>query len=285
MKKVMVILVALMITVACGGSNTKTQPAVNKAPKVDVKTTLEQSFQNNFQMRGIQNVSATVTVVEEIKEVSGFYFVQVDINDSGKGRKAKQYVISDGTRILPDVVNLTDGSSLLKDLTFKHENYSVDVSNLTLIGGNKDAKNIIVKVSDFQCPFCTKANDDLKKQLAGKSDYALYMLHMPLRIHNQARLRAQILEAGLQLGHNFTNDLYHTTLDDKAIIEDFAKKSGDADKFKSLVKSPEIAAKIQAHEKQAMDMGLSSTPVLFVNGKKIGGFNPALVAKSIQNIQ
>lgn len=289
MKRVLSLLAIVLLLISCGGNNTNVKSASENSKaaitKVDIKSELEKSFIANFEKRNIKNVEAIVTVIEELDTIKGFYFVQLDINDKNNNRKSKQFVISDGVRILPDVINLRDGSSLLKDLTFKNENYKIETSGLTLIGGDKNSKNIIVKISDFECPFCQKANDDLKKQLEGKTDYALYMMHLPLRIHKQAILRAKILEVGITMGKNFTNDLYHVRKSDTDLIAEFAERSGDTDKFKKLLESKDIMEKIKRHEKQANDLGISSTPVIFVNGKKINGFNPALVTKSIKDFK
>jgi protein-disulfide isomerase len=251
-----------------------------------IQKKLETTFKQNFSKRGLKGVYAKVTVLEELKEIKGFYFIKVDINDTKKNQKVRQFIISNGTILLPDAIDLSKSSSLLRDLTFKYDVYKVDTKNLTLIKGDKNAKNIIIKVGDFQCPFCQKAHDELEKILKGKKNYAVYMMHLPLKIHNQAILRAKIFEAGKKMGKNFESDLYHIKgMNDQQVIDMFAKKSGNSKKFKKLLNSPEIMNKIKSNEKQAIKLGLSSTPVIFINGKKINGFSPALMKKAVKTIK
>jgi glutaredoxin len=246
---------------------------------------LEKVFNENFKKRKLTDVTAKVSVLQELDSPKGFYFVKVKIDDKKNNRQVTQYVISDGNYLLPDVIDLKKGSSLLKDLTFKYEVYDVDTKNLSLIGGKKDAKNVIVKVSDFQCPFCNKGAKYLKKKLEGRDDYALYMLNLPLAMHNQSMLRAKVLEAGLKMGKNFSEDLYDVNKSDEELIKYFAEKTGDPEKFKELVNSKEIEDRVKAQMKQAEKLGISSTPVFFINGKKIPGFNPQLIDKAINNFK
>ena len=112
--------------------------------------------------------------------------------------------------------------------------------------------------------------------LADKSDYALYIMHMPIpSLHPNAELMAKIFEAGMQMGKNFKNDLFELDtpklLEEKAkeyikanniteftqadidkiialfqedLINMFASKTIDAQKFKELVASKAIEEKI-----------------------------------------
>ncbi len=251
----------------------------------EVAKKLEKVFNDNFKKRKLEDVTAKVIILEELKNPTGFYFIKVKIDDKKNNRKASQYVISNGDYLLPDIIDLKKGSSLLKDLSFKYDVYDVDTKGLSLIGGKEGAKNIIIKVSDFQCPFCNKAAKYLEKKLEGRDDYALYMLNLPLAMHNQAMLRAKILEAGLKMGKNFAHELYDVNKSDEELIKYFGEKTGDVEKFKELVNSKEIEDKIKAQMKKANELEISSTPVFFINGKKISGYNPPLIDKAINNFK
>ncbi len=253
--------------------------------KQRVVQALEKTFNDTFKMRKMQDVTAKVTVLEELKKPAGFYFLKVKIDDKKNNRKVTQYVISDGTYLLPDIVDLKKHSSLLKDLTYKYDVYDIDTKGLSFVGGNKDAKNIIIKVSDFQCPFCKKAAADLEKKLKGRNDYALYMMNFPLAMHKQAMLRAKILEAGLKMNKNFLYELFKVNKSDDELIKYFGEKTGDLAKFKEILNSKEIEDRIKAQMKKASDLGISSTPVFFINGRKIMGFNPPQIDKAIANFK
>jgi glutaredoxin len=279
MKRFLCLLIVALFLIPMGVT-----AATNKNPELSHK--IESFFKSSLQKRGLQGVEIKATVLEKIKGLDGFYFVRIDIDDKPRNKKVNQFIITDGERLLPDVINLQKGTSLLKDLTFKYETYNVDTKGLTIIKGNKSAKNVIIKVGDFECPFCQKAHDDLEKLLKGKKDYVVYQMHLPLKFHKQAILRAKIFEAGKMMGKNFENELYHVKgLSDDKLVEKFAKKSGNPAKFKKLLESKEIMNKIQSQSQRASALGLSATPVLFINGKKIVGYNPPMMKKAIDSFK
>ncbi|MCB4204233.1 thioredoxin domain-containing protein [Deferribacterales bacterium Es71-Z0220] len=249
-----------------------------------VEDTLKSALLDNFKKRGLNDIELTITNLKPIDSLKGFYFFKVDINDKARNRKAKQYIISDGQYLLPDVINIKEGSSLIKDYAFEYDIEKVDLSRLTFVKGDKNSKNIIVDASDFQCPFCRKAHSYLNEKLQGKKDYALYMLHVPLSIHDKAVLYAKIFEAGIKLNKDFADELYSGKYDkmtDEDIINKFAELSGKTEEFKKLVNDKTIEDRVKANEEYAQSLGISSTPVLFFNGRKVEGFNTQLIDKGI----
>jgi predicted DsbA family dithiol-disulfide isomerase len=111
------------------------------------------------------------------------------------------------------------------------------------------------------------------------------MLHVPLSIHDKALLYAKIFEAGIKLNKNFADELYSGKYDkmaDEEIINKFAEMSGKAEEFKKLVNDKTIEDRVKANEEYAQSLGISSTPVLFFNGRKVEGFNTQLIDKGIK---
>lgn len=247
-----------------------------------IEKTLEKNLLSNFEKRGLKNVTVDISIIKEVDEIKGYYLVKAVITDKQNNQKVDQYLVSNGNILLPDIVDISKGSSILKEMVFMYDIVNIDVSNLTLIHGNKNAKNIIVKVSDFECPYCRKANEYLISKLNGKKDVAVYLIHFPLSIHKKAMLYAKILEAGLKLGKNFTTELYsgkYDAMNDKQIIETFGNMTGKKPEFEKLLESKEIADKIKQHMELANKYGINSTPVIFINGRKVEGYNTQLIDK------
>jgi predicted DsbA family dithiol-disulfide isomerase len=124
----------------------------------------------------------------------------------------------------------------------------------------------------------------LEEKLKNVKDYAFYMLHVPLSIHDKAVLYAKIFEAGLKLNKNFADELYSGKYDNmqtEEIIAKFAEMSGNPDKFKKLVDDKFIEDKIKSEEAYAQSLGIQSTPVLFFNGRKVEGYNTQLIDKGL----
>ncbi|MGA1863232.1 thioredoxin domain-containing protein [Deferribacter thermophilus] len=254
----------------------------------DVKTELIENIKSNFQKRGLKDVKLNVTVLKKLDKPNGYYFLKVNIMDKKNNREATQYIISDGKLLIPDIVELKTGKSLIKELTFNYDTVNIPIKNLTLIQGNKNAKHIIIKISDFECPFCRKAYEFLEPKIKDRKDIAFYMLHYPLPIHKKAVIFAKVFEAGITMGYNFTSELYSGKYDKKSeneIIDEFAKKTNDPAKFKQLVNSKEIIDKIEYHKKLAEKYGFRATPVLIFDGKKVEGFDPKMIEKGLKSFK
>ncbi len=125
---------------------------------------------------------------------------------------------------------------------------------------------------------------------------------------------AQIFEAGMQMGFNFKNELFEsdyikvieskiedlqeagTQLNQETlavlidevnnqIISDFAAKTDNPDKFKSLVLSDEIKTKVDETKELAENLNISATPAFYINGKTISGYNERLILKALDDIK
>jgi len=249
----------------------------------NVDNTLEKNLLANFEKRGLKNVSVDATPIKEIDEMKGFYLFKVVITDKKNNKKVTQFLISNGNMLLPDIVDISKGSSLLQEMVFMYDITNIDTSKLTIFYGNKNAKNVIVKISDFECPFCRKANEYLENKLkSNKNDVAVFMLNYPLSIHKKAMLYAKIFESGMKFGKNFLDELYsgkYDGMDDQKIIETFANMSGKKIEFEKLINSKEIADRIKMQMEYAEKLGVNSTPVIFINGRKIEGYNTQLIDK------
>ncbi|MEC9492661.1 DsbA family protein [Flexistipes sp.] len=250
-----------------------------------LKNTIENNFSENLQKRGMSGIKLDVEILKQLEMLDGFYFVKVNINDEARGKKATDYIITNGTYLLPDVINISEGKSLKSNMAFLYDTYDVPTKGLSLIYGSRDAKNVIVDISDFQCPYCRKAHDYIKEKVKGMDDVAIYVAHMPLKIHDKAVIYAKIFEAGKIMGKNFSDELYSGKYDSMTkdkIIETFAEKSGDKKRFKKLLDSEQVQQKLNRGKEIARKMGVNSTPVLFFNGRKVEGYNTDLMDKGLE---
>ena len=69
------------------------------------------------------------------------------------------------------------------------------------------------------------------------------------------------------------------------IINDFAAKTDNPDKFKSLVLSDEIKTKVDETKELAENLNISATPAFYINGKAISGYNERLILKALDDIK
>jgi len=148
-----------------------------------------------------------------------------------------------------------------------------------------EKKNLLIEYSDFQCPACKNAHNILKTiEASSSADFeitkkvSLVFRHMPLyQIHDKAYLSAYAAEAAGKQDKFwemadllFTNNKWETSKNPK---EDFIGLASqlklDLDKFKNDLDSLEVKNKVAEDLKEAEQMGISSTPTFFLNGKKL----------------
>ncbi len=285
---------------------------VTGCKSADLKV-LEKNLQAGFAQTG-QDIKVQVIELKNLKDIlPGFAFVEIKIYNNNNLVNTERF-ITNGRYFAKDIIDSKTLSSLKDELDFEFAKVeTIDTSKLTLASGNKDAKNVIVEITDFQCPYCKKANALFKEKLADKSDYALYIVHLPLDMHPNAQIMAQIFEAGMQMGFNFKNELFEadyikvieskiedlqagTQLNQETlavlidevnnqIINDFAAKTDNPDKFKSLVLSDEIKTKVDETKELAENLNISATPAFYINGKAISGYNERLILKALDDIK
>lgn len=250
------------------------------------KDAFAKSIGETFKKRG-QDVNIQVDVLKKMTAPAGYFFLKLTFKDKTSGKAVgEQFMFSDGTFVVQDFLEANSMDSLGKSLAFEYTpKVNIDLSKLSPVLGKPGAKNVIVEVTDFQCPFCIQANDYLHKKLKDRTDTVLYIMHLPLRqIHPKADILAKVFEAGLLMNQNFVNDLYDKAngdLTEAQIIEKYAKKTNNPATFKNHVASKAVADKVKASEEQSLALGVRATPAMFINGKLISGLDIPLIEKAI----
>jgi protein-disulfide isomerase len=153
--------------------------------------------------------------------------------------------------------------------------------------GNAPAKGAstalvtIIEFSDFQCPYCGRAQSTLKQvldQYPGK--VRLVWKNQPLSFHPNAMPAAEAAMAAFEQG----NDKFwamHDRLFAKqqelspAYYEQVAKEIGlDVAKWKAAVDSHKGQGVIQADMSAGSAVGANGTPTFFINGRRLVGAMP-----------
>ncbi|WP_224372772.1 DsbA family protein [Hyalangium versicolor] len=151
--------------------------------------------------------------------------------------------------------------------------------------GKADALVTMVEFTDFQCPFCGRANATIKQVQEDYGDrLRLIVKQHPLPIHPRARPAALAAVAAQQQGKFFE---YHDKLFanqkslDDASLETFAKEVGlDVKRWKKDMADPKIAAIVDRDEALAKSLGAGGTPAFFVNGRFFSGAQPIEVFRA-----
>jgi protein-disulfide isomerase len=145
--------------------------------------------------------------------------------------------------------------------------------------GPNDAKVTIVEFSDFQCPFCSKAEstvDQVMATYAGK--VKLVFRQYPLPMHPEAPKAAEaslcaneqskFWEMHKQMFANQSN----LKVDE---LKGYAKTLGlDSAKFDACLDSSKFKGQVDADMAAGQKIGVNGTPAFFVNGTVLSGAVP-----------
>jgi protein-disulfide isomerase len=143
--------------------------------------------------------------------------------------------------------------------------------------GDPGAAVTVVEFSDFECPYCGKAQAALRKALAAfPGKVRLAFLHFPLeRIHPNAMLASMAaVAAGYQGKFWEMHDLLfenQRSLSREAILG-YAKRIGlDGERFARDLAHPRTRARVEADVALGKKLGIRGTPSTFVDGRRLQG--------------
>lgn len=144
------------------------------------------------------------------------------------------------------------------------------------VRGNANAPVTIVEFSDFQCPYCSRLQPTLEKVLKDFPNEArLVFKNFPLSFHKQAKNAARATHAAGEQGkywemHDITFKNFNKLTEDS--FKEFAGKLGlDETKFMADYKSGKYDNQIQQDINLGRQAGVTGTPSLFINGKRMKG--------------
>ncbi len=145
--------------------------------------------------------------------------------------------------------------------------------------GSTSAPIELIEFSDFQCPFCLRANPTVEQVLATYGDKIHFVYrHYPLPNHPNARPAAEAAACAAEQGkfwqyHDslFANPTKLSTADLKQRAVDLKL---DTAAFDSCVDGRKTKEKVDADQQAGEDAGVDGTPAFFINGRMISGAQP-----------
>jgi protein-disulfide isomerase len=163
--------------------------------------------------------------------------------------------------------------------------HKVELGNAP-VRGPRDGAVTVVLFSEFQCPFCKKIAptlEELEKAFPGKVRVA--WKNFPLGFHEHARGAALAAHAAGQQGKFW--QMHDKLLENQqallpADLERYAQELGlDVARWKVAMASSELASLVDADMKQGQSLGVTGTPSMFINGRKVVGALPLDMLKPI----
>jgi protein-disulfide isomerase len=152
--------------------------------------------------------------------------------------------------------------------------------------GSANAPIEIIEFSDFQCPFCLRADPTVRQVLSTYGDRIRFVYrHYPLPNHPLARRAAEAAACAGEQGKFWPyHDLLFANpskLGDTDLKQHAAALGLNASQFGSCVDTHKPKAQIDADVKDGEEAGVNGTPAFFINGRMISGAQPYDVFKKI----
>jgi len=164
--------------------------------------------------------------------------------------------------------------------------YDVAIAEHDPSRGPVDAPITIVEFSEYQCPFCGRVTPTLKgleQKYAGK--VRLVFKDFPLQNHLQAPKAAEAAHCAGEQGKYWELHDQLFSNQQQLQIADLRKHAGavglDQAAFDQCLDSGKHAANVQADVDLGTQMGVQSTPTIYINGRIVTGAQPAAVFEAI----
>jgi protein-disulfide isomerase len=145
--------------------------------------------------------------------------------------------------------------------------------------GAKDAPVTIVEFSDFQCPFCGRAEPTLKQVRAKYGDKVrLVYMDFPLSIHDHSIDAASAGRCAEEQGKfwEFHDAMFadQSKLQPDDLKADAKKLGLDTAKFDECLDKGKYKSGVESDMAQGRDLGVEGTPAFFINGRPLSGAQP-----------
>ena len=210
----------------------------------------------------------------------------VELKVEGNQQTAILYVSKDGKYLFRGEL-----SDLTKD-PLAEARAKLQTKDSPVLGDPK-APVRLVEFSDFECPVCRNLHDVLRGMIPNYPQVQIVFKDFPIeQLHPWARTAALASRCAYQQDPKAFWKMYDLIYDGQDLISaenawakmnDFAGQTGlDLVTFKSCLASPEAGAAVDASRANGQQLEVTSTPTVFVNGRRIVGADPHLIEQYIQ---
>jgi protein-disulfide isomerase len=142
------------------------------------------------------------------------------------------------------------------------------------VKGPEDAPVVMLEFSDFQCPFCARATPLIDQVLqAYPKEVKFVYKEFPLPMHPNAMPASRAAVAAQRQGKYW--EMHDKLFANQGALQpdtfnQYAQELGlDVAKFEQDMASPEVQQQISDDMQLAQQSGVTGTPSLYLNGKKV----------------
>jgi len=276
-----VVVLGLVVGILVGNPPLQAQGAA--ASQSDLQKKIEKYLRHIYAFGA--EVKLTIPEPKD-SEVPGLLVTTVELVSGESHDTAKMYVSKDGKFLIRG-----DVSDMAKD-PLEETRGKIDLTNAPFTGSEHPTVTV-VEFADFECPVCKNLHEQLRTILPNYPQVKFYFKDYPIeQIHPWAKTAALAGRcAYLQNPKSFWKiyDGFYDAQDlisaanawDKAV--DFAGKAGlDQGAFKSCLASKDATAAVDSSVANAKALDVTSTPTVFINGRRVVGADAATIERFIQ---
>jgi protein-disulfide isomerase len=215
-----------------------------------------------------------------------FYSVPVQVTANGQIENGEVFVSKDGKTFLRGEMFSTTGDPFAETRAKIHAGDSPSQ-------GPADAKVVVVEFSDFECPHCRLVFGILKNIEAEFPQVRFVFKDFPLaNIHPWAETAAIGAHCAAAQSPKAFFSVQSAIFQNQDLISaenvweklvQFANAAGlDAAAYKACLSSDEAKKAVESSRAEGLELGVNSTPTLFINGRSIVGGDQATIEQYIK---
>lgn len=219
-------------------------------------------------------------------DVPGLLVTTVELVSGESHDTAKMYLSKDGKFLIRG-----DVSDMGKD-PLAETRAKIDLASAPFTGAEHPTVTV-VEFADFECPVCKSLHEQLRTILPNYPQVKFYFKDYPIeQIHPWAKTAALAGRCAYTQNPKSFWKIYDSFYDGQDLISaanawdkatDFAGQAGlDQAAFKSCMASKEAVDAVDASVANARTLDVSSTPTVFINGRRVVGADAATIERFIQ---
>lgn len=273
----------LLLTATANAQQTKTPAATTAGEPSNIQKEIAAYLRHVYAFG--PDVELIVGPLHEVG-ASGIMETTVSLTVSGNHEDAPMYVTKDGKYLLRGEL-----SELSKD-PLADAVQKLQIKNDPVLGP-ANTPVTMVEFSDFQCPVCKALHDALREMLPNYSQVKVVFKDFPLEaVHPWARTAALAGRCAYDADPKSFWKLYDLLYDNQDVISpenawlkmnDYAAQLGlNAETFKACLASPQAAAEVDEDVANGKLLDVTSTPTIFVNGRRLVGADPHRLQEYIE---
>ena len=202
-------------------------------------------------------------------------------NSQDIDNKIEEFLLNNPEVILQSLKNyeermLDEGKKKNKNLIKNNKDIIFNSKN-GLYSGNVNSKKILVEFLDYNCSYCKRGHQDIKKVLKSNPDIKVIYKNFPI-LSDQSLILAKMALVIAKESNKKFNDFHDKLLKTKGFIDNKKIKKillqldYDLEKMKKEIDSPIIKAEVEKDIELARIFELKGTPAFLIKDEVIFGY-------------